>query len=153
MSCCKCLLVFLIFLSPALPAFTQAQETLQQLESRALGLEKKGDAQGALSLWEKAQKLTPDSAGAEDHIGFLLAVLNRREQAIPHFQRAIELDPHFAPAHYHLGIAYLVQQDPNRGIPELQAAVESMPNNFDYRFYLGRAFNDTAHYTEAVAQL
>src|SRR5689334_10742475 len=103
--------LLLIFLSPVLCCFIQAQETASQLESRALALEKKGDAQGALPLWQKAAALAPNSARAEVRIGFLLAVLNRHDEAAPHFLRAIELDPRFALAHFHLGVAYLLHQD------------------------------------------
>ena len=141
-SYCLGLLLFLHF---PLAALLSAQTSAKQLESRAMAFEKQGKAQEALTAWKKAAALNPNAAVVQDHIGFLLAVLNRREEAIPYFVRAIELDQHFASAHYHLGVAYLIQRDPNRGIPELQAAVEAAPNNFDYRFYLGRSLNDTAH--------
>src|SRR5262245_17414999 len=151
MRCLQSLLVLLIFLSPALS--TLAQETASQLEANAVALEKKGDAQGALALWQKAAALEPNAPLAEDRIGFLLAVLNRHDEAVPHFLRAIQLDSRFAPAHFHLGVAYLLHQDANQGIPHLQTATEIAPDNFDYRFYLGRALNDTAHHAEALAQL
>ena len=144
--------LLLIFFSLTIPAL-RAQTTAKQLESHALALEKDGNAQGALAAWEKAAALDPKSAVIQDHIGFLFAVLNRRDEAIPHFLHALELDQHFAPAHFHLGVAYVMQRDPNLGIPELQAAVDAVPNNFDHRFYLGRALNDTAHYREALVQL
>src|SRR5262249_34965328 len=84
----------------ALPVY--GQETLQQIESRALELKSRGDAAGALAAWQQASALDPKSARIQDEIGFLLVVLNRREEAIRSFERAIALDPKFAPAHYHL---------------------------------------------------
>src|SRR5437016_370822 len=110
------------------------QETLQQLESRALELKSRGDAAGALAAWQQAAALNPKSARIQDEIGFLLVVLNRRDEALQHFERAIALEAQFAPAHYHLGVAYWLQQDPTRSIPQLQAAVELDPQNFDYRY-------------------
>ena len=152
MSCWNWWLIgcLLIFFSPAIASPRPAQEKVREIESRALSLERSGDARGALSLWEKAATLNPKSASIQDHVGFLLAVLNRREEAVAHFLHALELDQHFAPAHYHLGVAYLLQRDPSRGIPQLQAAVDSVPNNFEYRFYLGRALNDTAAHRRDV---
>ncbi|HVH88692.1 MAG TPA: tetratricopeptide repeat protein, partial [Terriglobales bacterium] len=111
-----------IFLVLPFPLLAQPPQRLSELRARAEALEKKGDAHGSLALWQKAAALSPNSVDMEDHIGFLLAVLNRRDEAIPHFERALEIDSHYAPAHYHLGIAYLLQQDPTRGIPHLQAA-------------------------------
>src|SRR5262245_19436936 len=113
-------LIFLL-VAIALPAF--GQETLQQLQSRAIELKSRGDAAGALAAWQQAAALDPKSARIQDEIGFLLVVLNRREEAMRSFERAIELDQQFAPARYHLGVAYWLQQDPNRSIPQLQAAV------------------------------
>src|SRR5437660_2446424 len=76
--------LLLIFFSLTIPAL-RAQTTAKQLQSLALALEKHRNAQGALAAWEKAAVLDPKSALIQDHIGFLLAVLNRRDEAIPHF--------------------------------------------------------------------
>ena len=104
-------------LVPLLPG----QDTLAQLEARARELKSRGDAAGSLAAWEKAAALDPKSAAIQDEIGFLLAVLNRRQEAIQHFERAIALDPRSALAHYHLGVAYWIEQDPDRSIPQLQS--------------------------------
>ena len=93
------------------------RSTLPQLESRARDLKARGDAAGALAAWEQASALDPKSARIQDEIGFLLAVLNRRDEALQHFERAIALDAKFAPAHYHLGVAYWLAQDVARAIP------------------------------------
>src|SRR5260370_22513369 len=98
-----------------------AQETLAQLESRARELKARGDAAGSLEAWQKAAALDPKSASIQDEIGFLLAVLNRRQEAIHHFERAISLDPRSALARYHLGVAYWLDRDPSRSIPQLDA--------------------------------
>src|SRR5579864_8872319 len=141
-SCTRRIAGPVLFLFAALVSLP-AQQGARQIESRALALERRGDAQGALASWRKAGSLEPGSATVEDHIGFLLAVLGRRGEAIPHFDRALELDPQFASAHYHLGVAYWLERDADRGIPQLEAAAQIAPARFDYRFYLGQAWNDT----------
>src|SRR5438270_8736789 len=107
----------------------QTPQTVKELEGRGSAMEKKGDAQGSLAVWQKAAKLEPKSAPIEDHIGFLLAVLNRRQEAIPHFRRALELNPRFAPAQYHLGVAYWLEKNVNDAVPQLLAAADSAPAN------------------------
>ena len=145
----SCRLPFLLMFLAA-PLRVEAQDSLAQLQTRALELKARGDAAGSLAAWEKAAALAPQSAQIQDEIGFLLAVLNRRPEAIEHFKRAIELDPRAASPRYHLGVAYWLQEDPNDSIPQLQAAVEIDPKNFEYRFHLGHALNATSHPAEAL---
>src|SRR5499427_11026370 len=82
-----CLLRHLVFLlvTIALPAY--GQETLKQIESRAIELKSRGDAAGSLAAWQQAAALDPKSARIQDEIGFLLGVLNRREEAARSLER------------------------------------------------------------------
>ena len=102
-------------------------DTVRDLEDRGRALKAKGDAAGALEVYEQAAHLDPKSAALQDEVGFLLAVLNRRAEAIESFQRALDLDPKFAPAQYHLGAAYWLEQNPALGIPHLQSAAALDP--------------------------
>ena len=63
-------------------------------------LKAKGDAAGALAVLQKA----PSSASTEDEIGFLLAVLGRRSEAIPHFKKSLTIDGNDAPAAFIWGL-------------------------------------------------
>src|SRR5205823_6435713 len=96
--------VLLILAAAPLPAC--GQETLQQFEARATELKMRGDAAGALAAWEQAAAVYPRSPRVQDEIGFLLAVLQRRTEAVVRFERALSLDSTYAPAHYHLGVAW-----------------------------------------------
>jgi tetratricopeptide (TPR) repeat protein len=71
-------------------------------------------------------------------VGFLLAVLSRREEAIQSFQQALDLDPKFAPAQYHLGVAYWLEKNPGLSIPHLQSAAALEPGNFEYQYSWGK---------------
>src|SRR5579884_2753230 len=93
------------YLAIVLSVTAVAADRLKDIESRAAELKAKGDAAGALAAYENAAALDPKSARYQDEIGFLLAVLGRRDDALERFKHAIELDPQFAPAHYHLGVA------------------------------------------------
>src|SRR5258707_15892041 len=113
--------------------------SLEELESRAMALKAKGDAAGALAVYQEAATRDPKSPRYQDEIGFLLAVLNRRSEAMEHFNRAVDLDPRFAPAHFHLGVALWIEQDPARSILQLQTAVDLEPENGADRSRLGQA--------------
>ena len=134
----------------AVLAAAAGQDRLKDLESRAAALKAAGDAAGALAAWQQAAALDPQSAHIEDEIGFLLAVLNRREEAVRHLERAVELDPRFAPAQYHLGVALWLAQNPAQAVPHLQSAAALNPNIFEYRFYLGQALNATSEFAAAL---
>ena len=84
-----------------------AADTVRDLEDRGRALKAKGDAAGALEVYRQAAQLDPKSPQLQDELGFLLAVLNRRTEAIESFQHALDLDPKFAPAQYHLGAVRL----------------------------------------------
>src|SRR5580704_903362 len=117
--------VLLFTLSVAMLAI--ASSDVGEIEARAIALKSKGDAAGALAAYEQAAALDPKSARFQDEIGFLLAVLNRRDEAVSRFKRAIELDPRYAPAHFHLGVAFWLAEDQAHSIPELDTAAALDP--------------------------
>src|ERR1700682_4591994 len=117
-------------------------ETLQQMEQRARQLKAQGDAAGALAAFEKAAALQPKAAGLQDEIGFLLAVLQRQDEAIERFQQAITLNVDYAPAHYHLAVACWLNKDYDRALREFRLAAALNPQTFDYRDPYGMALND-----------
>ncbi len=130
-----------------------AQPSLHDLESQAAAARARGDAPAALAAWQQAAVLDPKSPRIHDEIGFLLAVLNRRDEAVRSFERALALDPKYAPAQYHLGVALFIANDPAQAIPHLQSAAALDPNVFDYRFYLGQALNATSQFQDALPHL
>src|SRR4051794_5525238 len=85
-------------LAGLLPAFGQQPD----LRRQAQALKAKGDAAGALTMFERAAEAAPRDAGLRDEIGFLDAVLGRQSEAIESFRAAISLNAAYAPAHYHL---------------------------------------------------
>lgn len=73
--------------------------------AQARAMKAKGDAAGALAAFEQAATAEPKAADLRDEIGFLLAVLGRRDEAVSSFRAALALNPCYAPAHFHLGVA------------------------------------------------
>ena len=58
---------------------------------------RRGDAAAALAAWQKAAALYPNSARIQDEIGFLLAVLNRRDEALPPLRTRPRARPQIRP--------------------------------------------------------
>src|SRR5204863_1673459 len=79
----------LVTLCLTFAATALAQPSLRDFELRASAARARGDAAEALSVWEQAAASDPRSARVQDEIGFLLAVLNRREEAVAHFESAL----------------------------------------------------------------
>ena len=129
-------------------------DTVQDLEARGASVEgerRRRRRAGGLSEggwpWIRNRRIW------QDEVGFLLAVLNRRDEAIQSFQRAIDLDPKFAPAQYHLGAAYWLGKIARLSIPHLQSAAALDPGNFEYRYKYGQVLKSQGQYAEALPHL
>src|SRR5207247_991304 len=111
-------------------------------------LKSKGDAAAALALLETV----PSSAEAEDEIGFLLAVLGRRDDAIPHFEKALSLKSNYAPALYHLGVALWLRSPDDRALGYLAKGAAASPAEFEYRSRYAQALEELGRHDEAVPE-
>ena len=134
-----------------LSGILSGQETLSQLEARAAALKARGDAAGALAAWEKAAEIAPRSARVQDEIGFLLAVLNRRQEAVSHFEHALKFDPRFASAHYHLGDAYNSVDDLPAALSAYETAAQLEPTNDRPLLRIGVVLDRMGRPAEAAA--
>ena len=120
--------------------------------AQAEQLKSKGDAAGALIGFQQAAAIDPKSARFEDEIGFLLAVLNRRDEALSHFTRAIDLDPRYAAGQYHLGAALWLSGD-HAGLPHLELAAAFDPDNAAYQMLFGEALVSSNKLDDALPHL
>ncbi|HEY4029362.1 MAG TPA: tetratricopeptide repeat protein [Caulobacteraceae bacterium] len=67
----------------------------------------KGDANGALALFEQAARLAPKEAGYLISCANALRALGRREAVLERYDRAVALDPGSAEVHFNRSIALL----------------------------------------------
>src|SRR5437867_2813456 len=86
--------------------------------ARVAELKSRGDAAGALAIVQKE----PASPETEDEIGFLLAVLGRKDEALGHFESALSLQPRYAPAAFHLGVALWLKSPSGQALQYLRQA-------------------------------
>ena len=97
----------------------------------------------AIADMEKWVALEPNGAYAHHHLGRVLFMSGRREDAIQHLELAIRLDPHPSAAFYEwLGWAYagsmvyLGPKDPDKAIELCNKALKMNPNAFFAHYVL-----------------
>ena len=113
------------------------------LRAQAAALKARGDAAGALALFEQVAVAEPRAADVRDEAGFLLVVLGRQAEGIARFEEAIRLQPGYAPAQYHLGVALWLRGERERAIAALREAVRLAGTNADYRYRLAVSLLET----------
>ncbi|MBP0019096.1 MAG: tetratricopeptide repeat protein [Cyanobacteria bacterium SBLK] len=89
---------------------------------------RKGQYDGAVSLWETALERQPNFFDARNGCGVALYYLGRYEAAISHFNRAVEIDPESHFAYFNRGSVYLELQQNEAAIADFSRALEIKPD-------------------------
>ncbi|MEM9542117.1 MAG: tetratricopeptide repeat protein [Cyanobacteria bacterium P01_E01_bin.42] len=89
---------------------------------------RKGQYDGAVSLWETALEGQPDFFDARNGCGVALYYLGRYEAAIVHFNRAVEIDSDSHFAYFNRGSVYLELQQDEAAIADFSRALEIKPD-------------------------
>jgi Flp pilus assembly protein TadD len=89
--------------------------------------EEKTDLDRALHLAQRAAQLLPDSADAQDTLGWVYHQKELPALAIAPFRRSVELDPRNASYQYHLGLAYMKSGDRDKARTAFEDALELDP--------------------------
>lgn len=89
---------------------------------------KKGQANEAITCYQKALQAKPDNQDAYNNLGNALLYQGRVDEAMAHYQKALALQPDFAEAHNNLGNALLQKGQVDEAINHLQKAVEIRPD-------------------------
>ena len=112
---------------------------------------KKGDYAKAISQFEKAVEIAPDSPQTHSYLGTALRTRGNLGRAVSEYQKAIELDPNYAAAYTDLGIAFFYMNKHPESMAKLKKAISLNPNYADAYYYLARALETTNNTSEAVA--
>lgn len=146
-------------------AMQSASPTLVEHEQAGIAAQKQGQLDVAISEFQKATELNPDSATAFFDLGAAYMQAHRYGDAIEPLKKAVELKGEFPGLHESLGYALLSQGYTAEAIPQfqaansreglgiaqlengdladavnnLEAALASHPDNADLLYYFGRA--------------
>jgi len=131
--------------------FGRAVELDASLKDGALELgplyEKSGRKEEAIALYREY----PESLGARERLGQLLAETGRAADAIPHLEWAVGKSP-TAANRLALAQAYREAKEPEKGLAVLQQAVAADPHNTDLRMAYGRELRDQRQFAGAAEQ-
>ena len=109
----------------------------------------RGDAVGAVRLYEESIKLDPNNAKLRYNFSRALNKLGDRVREQKVLQRAVELDPNFALAHYQLGILYFAEAKSAEAEREFQTALAIDPEFAVAENNLGFLYAQQGKYREA----
>ncbi len=146
----------LLTTDPAL-AERQAQEILEAApgDPRALlvagmGRRRRGDLEGARSIFEPLARAQPRSAQTHHELGMALAGLGRSDDALAAFRQAVALSPGFVDARFDLAVLLYRQQRPAEALPHLEGLLAAKPREPNYRNLMAACLVPVGDYGRAI---
>lgn len=119
----------------------QATRGAYEKYDRARDLEKKGDAAGALDLYEQACREAPEQALLNSGLGQALVQAKKYSEARDYLQKAINLDGNFYGSRTALGYLFLKTGEHQEAVQQLKRAMDLYPT-LGGAFYLAEAYEN-----------
>ena len=137
----KSILVVTLFVSLGLPQLgcTTSAEKVLDHHRRGVGLQEKGDLEGAIAEYRTALRLEPDYAPVHTNLGTALCHKGDSDGAIAEFRTALRLHPNDVLAHFNLGTCLQAKEDIDGAIVEYRTALRLDPNYALAHTNLGKA--------------
>lgn len=126
-----------------------AAEYMQAM-NRANVLLQNDDAAGAIDLYTRALRLSPESTDVRLNLANAHLLANQPEQAAAMSREVIDLDPNSAAAHYLLGCVLLRQNQPGPAAEAFQHSWRIEPGIPALDFQTGMAHQELGHTDEAI---
>ena len=130
---------------------TPADAAVRRVAAGHLAL-RKGDASGALDLYDQALAAQPDYAPAHHFRGNLLRVRGESLEAVGAFEAAVAADPRHLEATHNLGAAYVELERVDDGVAMLERALK-IRDNATTRLSLATALAGAGRLAEATEHL
>jgi len=102
-------------------------------------------------LWSHTLACTSRNAVAHFNLAFVLAPLDRLDEAVAHYRQGLEIVPLDADAHYQLGLALQKQGKMDDALAHFQQAVKINPDCAEAHYSLALAWVSRGRFDEAIA--
>ena len=135
-------------LSAEFPVFAQQPEV-----SRALALEKQGNADEAIAAWQVVVGADPKNADALAHMGLLEARREHYTEAVDDYRKAFALKPEIPGLQMNLGLALFKATRFPEAITAFTAELHKHPNDQRLTILLGMSHYGMGDYLVAVPYL
>ena len=112
----------------------------------ALGLEKQGDYDAALTSYRLALRDRPNDQRVLQNMAIAHSKLGQLDDAVRCYRRALELDPALAGAHYGLAFLLLKRSEPAEAVQHLEQFLAQAPQGAEAERWV-------KHATATLAQL
>jgi len=116
-----------------------------------MALQRMGRSAEALAPMQKAARLTPGDAGAQNNLGTVFQDLGRLTEAETAYRRALQLEPGFAQAHINLGSILHESGKLDEAEASYRQALKTEPNHIGAHYNLGGTLRDLGRLDEAEA--
>ena len=111
---------------------------------------KDGHYEKAVSEYQKALGMDPQSVAAYNGIGVAYTMLEKYDEAVTAQQKALELQPDFAKAHAGIGLAYFRQNKRDLALKHYRQAVTSDPQFLEAHLKIATILLNQKRYAEAT---
>ena len=105
------------------------QQSLIVINILGATLQRQGKLKEAVSIYEKAIQIKPDSADAYNNRGIALVELGELDKAVASYKQAIQIRPDYAEAFYNLGNALQELGQLNEAIQYYEKAIQIRPDS------------------------
>jgi tetratricopeptide (TPR) repeat protein len=129
-----------------------AQRNFQAIFEEALRHQAARRLDSAISLYERALFLRPDSADVHNNLGLAVMVQGRVDDAVAHFEHALALDPDHVSAHTNLGVALAAQGKVDQARVHHERALAINPDHAHAHVELGNVFKYQGRFGDALAE-
>jgi Flp pilus assembly protein TadD len=124
-----------------------------QLLSRAIAEQQKGDLPAAIRDYRSFLAARPDTLAAHVNLGAALAHTGQVDAAIAEYEAALRIDPQQPSVHLDLGLAYSRKGDLANALSHFEAAHDASPRDARIAILLGDAEARTGKAADAIAML
>jgi tetratricopeptide (TPR) repeat protein len=115
-------------------------------------LEKKGQIDQAMALYQKALILNPRLAEIHYNLGNALAEKGRVSDAIDQYQQALKINPNYIAPHNNLGRVLFLQGRVDEAIDQYRKILELVPESADAHTNLGDALVQNKRMDQAIVE-